>query len=93
MFFWDPTFLLIIPALVFALWAQNRVKSAYRRYLQVPSRGGLSGRDVAERILASQGLQGVSRQDRLGFAKCDMAGRLAPAQLIVVHRRKIVVDQ
>lgn len=59
MFFWDPTFLLIIPAIVFALWAQNRVKSAYKRYLQVPSRGGLSGREVAERILAGQGLQGV----------------------------------
>jgi len=31
MFFWDPTMLLLIPALLFAFYAQAKVKSTYRK--------------------------------------------------------------
>jgi len=58
--FWDPTLILLAPALLFAFWAQMRVRSAYRAGLAVASRRGLSGREVAERLLSSQGLRGVS---------------------------------
>lgn len=58
--FWDPTLLLLIPAMLFAFWAQMRVRSAYNAGLKVAARRGLSGRDVAERLLSSQGLRGVS---------------------------------
>lgn len=58
--FWDPTLLLLIPAMLFAFWAQMRVRSAYSAGLQVAARRGLSGREVAERLLSSQGLRGVS---------------------------------
>lgn len=66
--FWDPTMILIIPAMLLALWAQNKVRSNYSRYSQVPARSGLSGRQVAERILARRGLGDVevrSTQGRL----------------------------
>lgn len=58
--FWDPTLLLLIPAMLFAFWAQLRVRSAYNAGLGLASRRGLSGREVAERLLSSQGLRGVS---------------------------------
>lgn len=57
--FWDPTFLLLIPAMLFGLWAQFRVKSAYQAGLQVAARRGLSGREVAQRLLTAQGLSQV----------------------------------
>ena len=66
--FWDPTMILIIPAMLLALWAQNKVRSNYSRYSRVPARSGLSGRQVAERILARRGLGDVevrSTQGRL----------------------------
>lgn len=50
-FFWDPTFLLLIPALIFALWAQWKVKSTYAKYAQIGNRRGLTGAEVAQRIL------------------------------------------
>lgn len=49
--FWDPTFLLLIPVLIFALWAQWKVKSTYTKYAQIGNRQGLTGAEVAQRIL------------------------------------------
>ncbi len=49
--FWDPTFILVIPALLFAMWAQYKVKSTYAKYSKVGVRSGLTGADVAQLIL------------------------------------------
>ncbi len=57
--FFDPTMILLLPAIALALWAQAKVRSNYNKFSQVPSRGGLSGADVARRILASRGLSEV----------------------------------
>ena len=51
MLFWDPTYILVIPALLFAMWAQIKVKSTYAKYSQVDVRSGLTGADVAQLIL------------------------------------------
>jgi Zn-dependent membrane protease YugP len=59
---WDPTFILLIPAMILALWAQARVRGAYKKYLRVPSRAGLPGHAVAQRILAKHGLGEVEVQ-------------------------------
>ena len=60
MFFWDPMyFVFALPALLLALWAQMRVRSAYNKYLRVPNSRGISGSEAAERLLSSQGLSGV----------------------------------
>lgn len=45
--------------LVFGLWAQHKVKSTFTRYTEVPEDTGLTGEDVARRILDANGLQGV----------------------------------
>lgn len=52
----DPTVILLIPAIIFTLFAQSKVKSAYRKYLGVANRRGITGRQAARRILDSNGL-------------------------------------
>ena len=54
--FWDPTIILLIPALIFALWAQNKVKGEYMRWSQVLVRRGLTGAEVAKMILSANRL-------------------------------------
>lgn len=44
-------FLLIIP-----LWASSKVKSTYRKYSQITSSSGMTGAEVARRILNDNGL-------------------------------------
>ena len=53
-FLWSPTFLLIIPPLLLALWAQVKVKSTYAKYSKVGVRSGLTGADVAQLILRDE---------------------------------------
>ena len=52
-------FLFIAPALLLAVIAQARVKSAFHRWSQVQSRTGLTGAQVAQRVLDHGGTQGV----------------------------------
>ena len=57
--FFDPTMLLILPGLAFAFWAQNKVRSTYEKWSQVPSSRGQSGQAVALSILSRNQLPGV----------------------------------
>lgn len=60
MFFYDPTFILVLPALLFALYAQAKVNSTFQRYLRVYASSGMTGAEVARRILDSNGLYDVA---------------------------------
>jgi len=60
MFFWDPTFILLIPALILAIWAQGKLKRTFSEFSQVRSSRGYSGAKVARQILDSNGLQSVT---------------------------------
>lgn len=55
MLFGDPTFLLVIPALILALYAQSRVKGAYRKYGQVLASSRLTGAQAAYQLLQTAG--------------------------------------
>ncbi len=59
MFFWDPTYIILLPALLLAIYAQIRVQSTYRRFSQVPLASGLTGAHVAQEILRRNGLSNV----------------------------------
>ena len=50
---------LILPALIFTLWAQWRVKSAFSKYQKVPSDRNMSGADAARMVLEANGVTGV----------------------------------
>ena len=52
----DSTFVLLLPALAFAMWAQWKVRSSYATYEKVGTRSGLSGADVAARVLTDSGI-------------------------------------
>ncbi|MBS3948871.1 MAG: zinc metallopeptidase [Dethiobacter sp.] len=56
----DATFVLIIPAMIFALWAQSRVQSTYQRYSRVAARSGVTGARVARKLLDDAGLTNVA---------------------------------
>jgi len=57
--FFDPTFVLLIPAVALAFWAQSKVRRTYKKYSQIRSVSGLTGADVARQILNLQGLSDV----------------------------------
>lgn len=56
---YDPTMILVIPAMLLAMWAQMHVKSTFSRFLQVGSQRGFSGAEVARNILNANGLHHV----------------------------------
>ena len=51
-------FFIIIPIIV-GLWAQMKVKSTYGKYVQVPSRGRIIGREAAQAVMESAGIYDV----------------------------------
>ncbi|HXF58944.1 MAG TPA: zinc metallopeptidase [Candidatus Saccharimonadales bacterium] len=67
MFFWDPTMILMIPALILAAYAQSKVKSTYAKYSEMPSASNRTGREVAQAILAANGLSDVQVEQGEGF--------------------------
>ena len=61
--FWgDWTVLVLIPAMIFAFWAQINVQMTFSRFKQVHNRRGLTAADVARRILDANGLNYVQIQ-------------------------------
>ncbi|MDI3499497.1 MAG: uncharacterized protein PWR28_1628 [Synergistaceae bacterium] len=59
-FFFDPTFILLIPALILAIWAQTKVHGTFQRYSTVYARRGLRAVDAAKAILDRFGLHDVA---------------------------------
>lgn len=59
-FYFDWTyFILVLPAVILAVWASARVKSTYRRFGGVPSARGISGAQAARMVLDENGLYDV----------------------------------
>lgn len=58
-FYWDPTYLLILPGLILAMYAQAKISSAYATYSRVRSQRGASGCQVARALLEDQGIYDV----------------------------------
>ena len=65
--FWDPTLILVIPAIILAAYAQSKVQSTYAKYSEVPSATGRTGREIAQAILAANGLSDVQVEPGPGF--------------------------
>jgi Zn-dependent membrane protease YugP len=55
--FWNPMYFLIsLPALLLALYAQWKVRSTYQEYLKKPNSAGISGLQAARRLQKHTGL-------------------------------------
>lgn len=55
----DPTFIILIPAMIFAFYAQTKVSSAYNNYSKVGNRRGITGAQAARSILDANGLSNI----------------------------------
>lgn len=56
---YDPSLILLVPAIILALYAQARVQSTFHRYLRVRASSGLTGAAVARELLERSGIRGV----------------------------------
>ena len=68
MFFFDPLFLcFMIPSMILGFVAQAAVKNRFAKYSQVRTMRGLTGAQVARRILDENGLYNVVVEETQGF--------------------------
>jgi len=66
MFFWDYTIFLLIPPMILALYAQQKVKGTFHKYSQVAARSRISGSQVARDILNTKGASDVKVEETSG---------------------------
>jgi hypothetical protein len=70
-FYFDYYYLiLVLPALILSILAQIKVKSAFEKYSRIPTRLGITGREMAEKIMISSGVNGV-KVSRIGGSLTD----------------------
>jgi hypothetical protein len=58
-FYWDSTMILLIPAILFTMYAQSKISGTFRKYSRVPGKNGYTARDVARKVLDMNGLTNV----------------------------------
>src|ERR1700682_5146105 len=87
---WRYVVFVAVPLMALSFLASSWVKSTYQRYAQVRNSSGLSGVDIARRILNGAGLSevtiqvidgeiGHAQQDRQGFFAMRIRSSLVPA--------------
>jgi len=69
-YYYDPTYFLLIPGLLLALYAQFKVSSTFNHYKKVPSRIHMTGEEIARAILDSNGCRDV-RIERVSGSLTD----------------------
>ncbi len=57
--FFDPTIIVLIPALLLSMWAQFKVRGAFAKYSKVTAMSGVSAAEVSRRLLDRNGLSGI----------------------------------
>jgi Zn-dependent membrane protease YugP len=65
--FWDPTMILLIPAMILAFYAQTKVRSTYQKYSEILAANRRTGRDIARTILSQNGIGDVEVLEGEGF--------------------------
>ena len=68
---WGLYFAFLIPPLLLGFWIQHRLKTTVAREMQVPVSNGMSGEEVARRILEHNGLTDVPVQPAPGGPLSD----------------------
>ena len=72
----DMTYIvLVLPAVLLAMWAQANVKSTFAKYSKVASKRGMTGFDAARRILDVSGLSHV----RVASVQGDLTDHFNPS--------------
>lgn len=79
MFYFDWTYLLIIPGLILGIWAQHKVNSAYQEYSRMPTRLGRTASDVVQELLRRNGNQAV----RVGHISGQLTDHYDPGREVL----------
>lgn len=66
-FLYDSTFVILIPAIALALYAQFKVRSTFNRYAEMPSGTGYTGAQLAGELLRRQGIGDVKVEPAQGM--------------------------
>jgi Zn-dependent membrane protease YugP len=82
-YYWDPTYIILLPALILSLYAQMKVQSTFSKYQRVRSSSGVTGAMLARSLLNDNGLGDVRVEQigsRLGdhYDPRDRVIRLSP---------------
>ena len=59
LFYFDWTLLIVLPALIFSIWAQMNVNSTFDKYSKIQNKRGITGAEAARRVLDENGLHDV----------------------------------
>lgn len=78
-YYWDWTYLLIIPGLLLGLIAQAKVKSAYQQCSRIPARCGLTASQMVQDLLRRNGNHAV----RIGHVSGEMTDHYDPAKEVL----------
>ncbi|MDR1538080.1 MAG: zinc metallopeptidase [Clostridiales bacterium] len=57
--YFDTTYLLVLPAIILAIYAQHKVSSTYRKFSGVRNKKGYTGADVARQLLLTSNIRDV----------------------------------
>jgi len=90
--FFDPMyFVFALPPLLFGLWAQWKVKSAFGKYSTVANSTGYTGEQIARRLLDSQGLYNVTIESVSGDLTdhYDPRGKVVRLSDSTMHRNSV----
>jgi len=60
MYWYDASYVLLLPAIIFTMYAQAKVQGNFRKYSQVRTMRGLTGAQAARRMLDAAGLYDVA---------------------------------
>lgn len=78
-YFWDPTYILIIIAMLLSLAASAMVKSTFSKYARVRSFSNMTGAQAAEKLLHRQGIYDV----RIGHIAGDLTDHYDPRNKVL----------
>ena len=78
-FYWDPTYFLVLIGAVICLIASANVKSTYNRYANHRSMSGITGAEVAQRILHAAGIYDV----KVGHVAGNLTDHYNPSKKVL----------
>ncbi|WZL83037.1 zinc metallopeptidase [Vallitaleaceae bacterium 9-2] len=76
---WYASYIVLIPAILFTLYASSKVNSTFKKYSKYANRNGYTGAEVARKILDDQGLYDV----RIEHIPGDMTDHYDPRTKVV----------
>jgi hypothetical protein len=66
MSFWQISFFLMLPVMIFAGYAQRKIGRTYAQYSQVPAKSALNGEIIARQLLKDKGITDVTIESTSG---------------------------